>query len=197
MDRRSAIKNTGLLAGASVALPTVLSLLQSCKKETRVNWKAEFFSPEEANTISNLVDMILPRTETPGALDVKVDVFIDKVIAQTYVKEGQESMRTAIAEFNEDCRKNLGAAFNDLSNSDRTKVLEAAEKSSGKFNPGIWGVTIGDQEPIGFYRSLKATAIWAYLTSQKIGEEVLSYDPIPGSYNGCIPLSDIENKWSL
>ncbi|NAS11489.1 gluconate 2-dehydrogenase subunit 3 family protein [Poritiphilus flavus] len=197
MDRRSAIRNTGLLAGASVTLPTFLSLLQSCKRETRLDWEPEFFTRDEAKTISTLVDMILPRTETPGALDVKVDIFIDKVIARTYEEQDQEAMRKAIADFNEDCLKNHGSVFNDLNESEKIKVLEAAEKSSGKFNPGIWGITIGNQEPVGFYRSMKAVAIWAYFTSREIGEGVLSYDPIPGNYNGCLPVKDVGNKWSL
>ncbi len=40
-------------------------------------------------------------------------------------------------------------------------------------------------------------AIWAYFTSEEIGENVLSYDPIPGKYEPCKPLSEVGNKWSL
>jgi len=197
MDRRNALKKTGLLAGATIAMPSILSLLQSCKNEPRLDWQPLFFSEGEANTISTIIDMILPRTETPGALDVKVDLFIDKVIAKTYDEEGQKNMRAEIAAFNENCKKNFGAVFNDLNEKKRVEVLEAAERSSGKFNPGVWGKTVGTQEPIGFYRSLKSTAIWAYMTSEEIGENVLSYDPIPGNYEACKPVSEVGNKWSL
>lgn len=197
MDRRNALKKTGLLAGATIAMPGILSLLQSCKNEPRLDWQPMFFSMDEAKTISTIVDMILPRTDTPGALDVKVDLFIDKVIAKTYDEEGQKSMRAEIATFNEDCKKDFGAVFNDLNDEKRIAVLEASEKSSGKFNPGVWGKTVGEQEPIGFYRSLKATAIWAFMTSEEIGENVLSYDPIPGNFEACKPVSEVVNKWSL
>lgn len=197
MDRRKALKKTGLLAGAAIAMPGMLSLLQSCKNESRLNWQPLFFTESEAKTISTLVDMILPRTDTPGALDVKVDLFIDKVIAKTYDEEGQKNMRAEIAAFNENCKKNFGEVFIDLSDEKRIAVLEAAEKSSGKFNPGVWGKTVGEQEPVGFYRSLKSTAIWAYFTSEEIGENVLSYDPIPGNYEACKPVSEVGNRWSL
>jgi len=197
MDRRNALKKTGLLAGVTMAMPGILSLLQSCKKEDRINWKPLFFKENEAQTIASLVDMILPRTDTPGALDVKVDVFIDKVIAKSYDEEGQKSFRAQLAAFNEKCEKNFGAVFNNLSEDKRIDFLKAEEKSSGKFNKGVWGLAVGEQEPIGFYRSLKATAIWAYLTSEEIGEKVLSYDPIPGKFEACIPVSDVGNKWSL
>jgi len=197
MDRRKVLKKTGLFAGALIAAPSILSLLQSCKKEARLDWQPLFFKESEARTISTLVDMILPRTDTPGALDVKVDMFIDLVIAKTYDKEGQDNMRAEIVAFNQDCKKNFGEIFIDLDEIKRSEVLRAAEKSSGKFNPGVWGKTIGEQKHIGFYRSIKSTAIWAYMTSEEIGENVLNYDPVPGNYEPCKPVSEIGNKWSL
>lgn len=197
MDRRNALKNSGLLAGTAIAMPGLLSLLQSCKSESRLGWQPSFFTEDEATTISMLVDMILPRTDTPGALDVNVDVFIDKVVAQSYTKKDQQKMRDDIAAFNEGCKTNFGKVFHELTEDKRIAVLQAAEKSNAKFNPGIWGKSIGEQESIGFYRSLKATAIWAYITSEEIGKTVLSYDPIPGKFQACIPVGDVGNKWTF
>ena len=197
MNRRDAIRKTGLIAGASLLVPSFLSLLQSCKSEPRLDWQPLFFTEDEARFISALVDTILPRTETPGALDVKVDIFIDKVFAKTYDAEGQQKVRAEIAQFNEDCKKNFGAAFADLDEKDRAKALNAAEANSGKFNGAVWGTAVGTQAPVGFYRSLKSMALWAYMSSEEIGEKVLNYDPVPQEYKGCIPLSDVGNRWSL
>ncbi|MBG49633.1 MAG: multidrug ABC transporter permease [Pseudozobellia sp.] len=197
MDRRKALKRTGLLAGATIIAPSLFSLLQSCKDEKRLDWNPEFFSKEEALTIASIIDMVLPRTETPGGLDVKSDIFIDKVVAHTYDEKGQENLRNQIAEFNKKCQNDFGANFYELNETDKKKVLEEQEKTSGKFSPGVWGTTVGDQEPIGFYRSMKSMAIWAYTTSEEVGEKILSYDPIPGGYESCKPLSEVGNKWSL
>ena len=197
MERRKALQRTGLLAGSSVLMPSMLSLFQSCKKENRLHWQPLFLKEEEAKTISVLVDMILPRTETPGALDVNADMFIDKVFAETYDIAEQENIRAEITAFNTDCKKKFKAIFVDLSEADRTKVLQEAEATTGKFNPGVWGTSVGEQKPIGFYRSMKSMAIWAYFTSKEMGEKVLSYDPIPGNYEPCKPLSEVGNRWSL
>jgi hypothetical protein len=197
MERRKALQRTGLLAGAAVIMPSLLSLFQSCKTESRLDWQPAFLKEEEVKTISALLDMILPRTETPGALDVKADMFIDKVFAETYDITGQKNIRAEIATFNADCKKNFGAIFTDLNEADRTKVLQEAETTSEKFNPGIWGVSLGEQKPIGFYRTMKSMAIWAYFTSEEMGKKVLSYDPIPGNYDPCKPLSGVGNRWSL
>ena len=197
MDRRSALKKAGVLACSAVAIPSLFSLLQSCKSENRLGWQPLFFTESEAKTIAAILDMILPRTDTPGALDVKSDIFIDKVIAMTYDEEAQAKMRSEIAAFNSECEKNFGNAFIELNASDKEKVLQAAEANSGKFSPGVWGTAVGKQEPIGFYRSLKSMAIWAYFSSEEIGKNVLAYDPIPGTYEPCMPLSEGQNRWSL
>ena len=197
MDRRKVLQQTGLLAGASILMPSMVSLFQSCETVNRSDWKPLFFNVEESHTISTLLDMILPRTETLGALDVKADIFIDKVFAETYDKTGQENIRAEITAFNVNCKKKLGTIFIDLSEADRTKVLQEAEATSEKFNPGVWGTSVGKQKTIGFYRSIKSMAIWAYFTSEEIGEKVLNYDPNPGSYEPCKPLSEVDNRSSL
>ena len=197
MDRRKALRKTGLFAGATILMPSMLSLFESCKSENRLDWEPLFFTEVEAKTITSLIDMILPRTDTPGGLDVKSDIFIDRVIAKTYDKLGQENIRAEIAAFNENCKSKYGDVFYDLSVADKTSVLNEAEKNSGKFGSGVWGTGVGPQETIGFYRSMKSMAIWAYFTSEEIGENVLSYDPIPGKYEPCKPLSEVGNKWSL
>lgn len=197
MDRRKALKTTGILAGATVMTSSFLSILQSCKQESRLDWKPLFFEEDEAKFISSLVDMILPRTDTPGALDVKVDIFIDKMVANVYDEADQQQIKSDITKFNSDCERDFGNVFIELSKEDRVKVLQKKEKESGQFNKGVWGTAVGKQEPVGFYKSLKSTALWAYFSSEEIGENVLNYDPIPGSYKGCIPLADVGNKWSL
>ncbi|SHI99380.1 gluconate 2-dehydrogenase subunit 3 family protein [Pseudozobellia thermophila] len=197
MDRRKVLKQTGLLAGATVFGPSLFSLLQSCREEPRLDWKPEFFTEEEALTIAALLDAILPRTETPGALDVKADMFIDKVIAHTYDEKEQQGMRDQIAEFNAQCVKKHGSNFSDLGEAEKNEALKTAEANSGKFSRGVWGTAVGEQEPIGFYRAFKSMALWAYTTSEEIGEKVLNYDPIPGGYEPCKPLSEVGNRWSL
>ncbi|NND33756.1 MAG: gluconate 2-dehydrogenase subunit 3 family protein [Saprospiraceae bacterium] len=197
MDRRRALQKTGLIAGTMVATPTLLSLLQSCQTTPRLDWQPEFFSVEEARFVSSLVDMILPRTETPGALDMKVDLFLDKIFARTYIAGAQEKVRAEMAAFNADCKQKFGDSFINLKDTERVEVLNAAEANSGKFSGSVWGTSVGKQEPVGFYRSIKSMAIWAYFTSEEIGEKVLSYDPIPQEYDGCKPVEDVGNRWSL
>lgn len=197
MDRRKALQKTGLMAGMILSTPTLLSLLQQCKTEERAEWSPTFLTGEEAAFISSFVDAILPRTDTPGALDVKVDVFLDKLFSQGYDEVGQNEIRNEIKTFNQNCVDTFGDNFASLKEKEKVAILTQAEKNSGKFNSSVWGTPVGEPVEVGFYRSLKSMVIWAYFSSEEIGENVLSYDPIPQQYLGCIPVSDVGNRWSL
>jgi len=197
MNRRNALRRTALLAGSAVAAPTLLSLLQSCKEQKRVDWIPQFLNQDQAVFLASFVDTILPRTETPGALDMKVDIFMDLMYAKAYDEGSQQYVKTEIDKFNSVCKDEFGSVFADLSAEDKTTVLKKAEAETAKFNPGVWGTAVGEQKPVAFYRQLKSMSLWAYFSSEEVGKNILSYDPIPGEYLGCIPLSDVGNTWSL
>ncbi len=197
MDRRKLLKRTGLAAGATIMAPTLLSLLQSCQSEDRLGWKPLFLDQDEAQTISALVDTILPTTETPGALDVNVDVFLDKLFAKTYDKKSQDKLRADLQTFNQECIDQYGDTFSSLTAADKQSFLQSAETKGGKFNMGVWGTAVGEPQTISFYRSLKSMAIWAYFSSEEIGKHVLNYDPIPQEYDGCKPVSEVGNRWTF
>ena len=197
MNRREALKRTAFLGGSVVASSSLLTLLQSCQQQTRLSWQPQFLSVDHAQLVSALVDTILPATDTPGGLDVKVDMFIDLVFAKTMEEDAQSEKKAEMDAFNDACVSRFGQAFYQLESDQKMTVLQDAEAQSPTFNGGVWGTAVGEQAPVGFYRSLKSLAIWGYCSSEEIGTSVLNYDPIPGPYQGCIPLSEVGKVWSL
>jgi hypothetical protein len=197
MQRREALKKSAMAAGSALMVPSLFALLQSCQETSRLNWKPQFLSVRNAELVSSLVDTILPKTETPGALDMKVDIFIDLVYGKLNTKEGQEGMAAAMEAFDAKAKEKYGSRFADLSPEDKSAMLKEEEANSPKYNGSIWGTPAGVQEPVGFYRSLKSLALWGYFSSEEVGKNILTYDPVPGPYQGCIPLADVGKTYSL
>lgn len=193
MKRREALA----LGGTALVGTSLLSLLNSCKEESRLSWQPSFLSKDHALLISALIDTILPKTDTPGGLDVKADIFIDKVYKHMYSTEAQNAIVTEMNAFNDKAKAAYGKVFHQLNSKQKEEFLRKEEASSPKFGGQVWGTSVGDQPPVGFYRSFKSTAIWAYCTTQEIGKNVLNYDPLPGDYKGCIPLQEVGKVWSL
>ncbi|TFV93545.1 gluconate 2-dehydrogenase subunit 3 family protein [Algoriphagus kandeliae] len=197
MNRRDALKKSALALGAATGAPTLLSLLQACAKQDRLTWTPIFLNEDQAKFMTAFVDFLLPKTETPGGLDVKADVFIDLMYAKTYDEAGQKYVVSEIEKFNTDCKEKYGNVFAELSDEDKSTCFKDHESNSPKYAPKVWGTAVGPQEPVGFYRGLKSMVLWAYFSSEEVGKNILSYDPIPGDYLGCIPLSEVGNTWSL
>ena len=193
MKRREAIK----IGSTALISTSILSLWQSCKSEPRLAWQPQFLSADQAQLVSALVDTILPKTDTPGGLDVKVDMLIDLIYAKTVDEEGQKNVAKEMAAFNDKCVSKFGKVFHELNTEQRTTILQEEEAKAPKFGRGVWGRAVEDNGPVGFYRSFKSTAIWGYCTSEEIGLNELNYDPVPGDYKGCVPLEEVGKVWSL
>ncbi len=195
MNRRDVLRHISYLAGGAIITP---ALLQSCQREPELDWSPAYFSDDEARFLSSYVDTLLPATDTPGGLDVGVHQFIDRVMAATTPAGDKPSpMQVGILEFDDQARTRFGSTFYELEQEQRGQLFSDAENSP-IYMPAVWGTAVGEQPPIGFYRSLKSMALWGYLSSEKIGTEVLAYDPVPGEYNGDMPLSETGGKaWSL
>jgi len=126
-------------------------MLQSCASEDRRSWQPAYFTNEEADFLSTYVDTLLPRTETPGGLDVGVDVFIDKLMAATVSNaNGDSPLRTGIREFEASAKTAHGKSFAQLDLNQRGELFSAAEERSPRYNPQVWGTAVGEEPPIDF-----------------------------------------------
>ena len=73
MDRRKALRNIGSGIGAIAITPTVVSLFQSC--QTAVTYTPVFIPAEDFGIVSNLMELIIPKTDIPGAIELKLPEF--------------------------------------------------------------------------------------------------------------------------
>ena len=92
MERRIALKNMGMALGLTVATPTLISLLQSCQGEPEMSWTPIFFTPEQGTVLTQLVDIIIPKTDTPSASEVQVHVFLDRYVQEVSSNADQQLM---------------------------------------------------------------------------------------------------------
>ena len=196
MNRRELLKGLGLSIGYAMATPAVLSLLQSCKTDA-VSWTPKFLSEDEGIILKNLVDLILPKTDaSPGALDVNVPEFIDLYYGKALNDEGQKEYKDGIQAIINALQVSKDNSVSKLETDDYDKLLvkylRAKKEEQENFS---------EEEQIVFNAlvGLRGTSVWAYRTSEKIGEEVLAYDPIPGAQLGCISVEEATGgkRWSL
>jgi hypothetical protein len=196
MNRRDAIKGTAMVLGYAITGTTLTSLLQSCKPEPGLSYTPLLLNDKQAKTLAAVIDRILPKTATPGALEVGVDRFIDKLLANVFPPDIQEGFAGGIDAFNQKAKVSYGNEFMKLSPSEQDQVIKTYEETSGPLPGSMWGFSFGEPEEFPFYRMMKELALIGYFTSEKIGKEYLAYNPIPGPYEGCIGYDTVGKNWT-
>jgi glucoside 3-dehydrogenase (cytochrome c) hitch-hiker subunit len=203
MKRREALKRTTLILGYAISASAISGVLNGCTNESMStastpdgadDWAPELFSREEIDLIAELCETILPETDTPGAKAANVHRYIDIMLKDHYQIRDQRVFSRGLVRVDEDCLSIYGEKFARSTPDNQLEYLsKLEEESKTKIEQG--GEHLGSRP---FFAILKELTWIGFFTSELIGEQYLSYDPIPGVYHGCIPLKETGNRnWSL
>jgi gluconate 2-dehydrogenase gamma chain len=190
MNRREAIERTAVLLGYAVSAPAIAGLLQGCKPKPELNYKPVFLTAPQALTISEVSEIIIPKTETPGAKDVGVPAFIDSMLSDVYPKADQDRFLKGLDEFEAGAKKEYGTSFIEL------KPEQQIEWVKKVHDPAIEASKKGDVKDRPFILTVKELTLLGFFTSEPGATVVLHYEPVPGAYHGCLPLAEVGKTWA-
>jgi gluconate 2-dehydrogenase gamma chain len=187
IDRREALRKAAMLMGAAVSASTVAAFLHSCKSAPELNYKPVFFNEDQALLVSQAADIILPKTDTPGAKDVGVPNFIDTLLKDCYKEEDQKKFLDGLAEFDQNAIKVFGNRFIEGSPEERQDYLKKVHDEA------VAAAKADKAASRPFILKLKELTVLGYFVSEPGATQVLQYVAVPGSYKGCIPLKEAGN----
>ena len=206
MNRRQALKNIGLGAGAIVVGPATLNLLQSCKGDSRSNWEPVFLSVSNGFALKQLLEVIIPKTDTPGAEELNIAEFIDSYMQEVASEERQENFKESADAFSRAFKSEFDKEESEGSLEDYEQIVakylkatpaekeEIAKRNTETQDPQDKDLEItlnADAGSLAYLQEVRNMAIWAYKTSEEIGENVLWYDPVPGEYIPCGSIDEL------
>ena len=178
MDRREAIKRASILTGFTISSSATLGFLQGCSPTGKPSWPTRFLTDEEVSLVSAIAEFILPKTDTPGALDVHVPEFIDLMLNDSYTHEEQQLFRSGANDFQNRIDEKYGQRFEKCKIEDKDNIIsEEEQRSMNHFEKNYQR---------SFYLMVKEMTILGYYTSEYVMTNLLDYNPIPGRYDGCI-----------
>ncbi len=125
MNRREALQRAGLVLGYAVSAPVLAGIMNGCKASPELTYKPVFFNEDQARIVESLAQVIIPKTDTGGAIEAGVPHFIDQVLEQCYKKRDQARYLESIKAFDDESKALMGDSFIDL---DEAKKLELATK---------------------------------------------------------------------
>ena len=184
MKRREIIKYAAYATGAALSAPLALSILSGCKTDASTAseiGKLHFFNSDEFSIIKTIVDLILPKTDSPSATEVGVHTMIDSMVGTAYRPEAKE-----------DYKKNFAKLFSFLS--EKKFLSESSESQFALLKQLEEPNDEKTKSAYDGYLALKQQTIAYYLTTEEIGTKFLTYLPVPGKYQGCISLEEAGGK---
>ena len=188
MDRRDALR----LIGATFLTP----LLNPLSAEERWAFGADLhrritrgvragqaLTAVQMAEVRALADTIIPRTDTPGAVDVGAPEFVDLLAAEWYSDSDRDALLKGLDALTERCRAQNGKAIAELEPNARTAFALSIDGKRGELT-----------SPEGAYTRMKENLVFAFLTSEPIAR-LTSTTPIrPGRFDGCVPVSRAESR---
>lgn len=185
IDRKEAIKRTGLLLGGVIFAPNILGVLNGCSA-TSGDWTPQLFSTEQARVVTALADVILPADDTPSASEVGVPEFIENMVNEVYSEEQRREFLDGLNKFGDDYRSEIQSEYYEGNDTDKYDFA---------YNQNLRAV---EEEPGSgpFILIFKELTILGYFTSEVGATQVLQYQAVPGMYNGCMPLEEVGRTWA-
>ncbi len=196
LNRRQVIQ-ASFIGGVWVAFQPVLSLAQAVqpsdftpaqsgvdysKTLASPEWKPTFLNDEQNETLISFSDLLIPKTDTPGAKEALCNRSIDIVVAAEPAEEQKQFLK-ALTSLDESSQKEYGKEFRALSSEEQNELLRPLAYTPGRRN---WGEDIAPDPRRDQFEHLKHRVVYAYYSSE-IGQRELGWDGAytHGPYTGC------------
>ena len=142
------------------------------------------FSEHELTVLYSLCETILPRTDTPSAVEVGCHEFVPHQLQHCHSEKQQEDCINIINTVDRYADKKWGKSFPLLTPQHQQQLLTKIEVDDKTSNI--------QKEQFSF---LKALIVFGYFTSEVGATQALNYQAVPGGFTGSIPANSDTKSW--
>lgn len=191
MERRDAVRNIAFLMGGVLSATTIGVFLDSCNAPSTKEG-ADLFSADQDLLITEVADIIIPSTKTPGAKAAGVGPWISVMVRDCFPKDAQDAFVKGLKDLEARSKKEFKNSFLKISVKERGELLNkvkdetlAAKKAETEKAAATGKATLGTSY---FFEILRDLTVLGYFTSEIGATQALEYVDVPGRYNGCVDL---------
>ncbi len=221
MNRRDAMQRVAFLMGGALSAPTMIAMLEGCKSNTATEAATSgfSFSTDYKNLVSEIAEIIIPKTSTPGAKDAGVGPFIELMLKDCYTPAQQAHFTKGLDDLEAASVKDNGKKFLESTPEQQTALLKKFEQmandelkkqeQSKKIVDNETGLVKDPKDPktndkskketppVPFFKLMKELTLLGYFTSEAGAKNALAYVEVPGRYDGCVKMTPGQKVWAL
>ena len=178
MNRREAL----LLLAGTAALPESLKAMGRAVHQRVRAGMLRTFTAHQNETIATIAELIIPKTDTPGARDAGVPAFIDVMLAEWGDDEQRQMFTTGLANVDERSRTAFGKEFIGCTPQQQSEILQDLDYELARLRDAK------SDTSKNFFGAMKWLTLTGYYTSEVGSTSELHYRVVPGRYEPCYPL---------
>lgn len=184
LSRREAIKRAALLVGATLTPAFLEGIARAQSSAVMLTAKPVNLSTLQFTLVDAIAERILPRTDTPGARDVGVPSFIDLMFGAYMTAADKTTWVEGLADVEARSQRAHGKGFAHVAAAQQDAMLKTVAADS-------------QRKEKTFFHQIRDLTLVGYFTSEPVGRNVTQFDPIPGRYDACLPLSEVgKRSWT-
>lgn len=180
MRRREVVQ----FLGAALALPFIPRGAQAAIKlgeDIHLRLADAAFRTLDADQralVTNIAEMIIPETDTPGATSVKVPEFIDLILTERATDEEKAAFLAGLHDIDVRAATMGSPRFVTLPAAKKVELLTALD--AAREDKAGAGLAFG---------RLKALTVYGYFTSARVEQEILKMQMFFNGYQGSVPFT--------
>lgn len=136
------------------------------------------FSSEQYALLEQVVDVIIPPTDTAGALDAGVPEFMRRMLMDWASQDTRAAMLGVLEGIEQQAWEKYGAVFLELPAERRLEVMRAVDEGSFARQDAAWS-------------KFKSLVLVGYYHSEIGATQELRYELVPGAWRSDLPLAEV------
>lgn len=178
MNRRTALRNFALVAGAAALLPACSH--PPAELPASVPLRHLAINARQEKTLAEVCETILPKTDTPGAKDLGVPQYVLKMLDDCASPADQRAFQAGLGQLDEAAQQRHAQPFLGCSPAQRLALLQGIEQEKGF-----------PDDLVSFYKTAKRMTVSGYTGSKYFLTQQIVYELVPSRYNGYFPIKDV------
>ena len=185
MQRRDVLRLLATGTALQLTPLKMLALAREARALVAEQQSPRTLNPHQYATAKTMAELIIPRTDTPGATDVGVADFIDLILTEWCDDTERERFLMGFAAV--DARSNalFGADFLSCTPIQQSQILIDLGQEMGQDTSRRSRRATRFAPSPDFYVMFRRLTLTAYFTSAEGATKALHFEIIPDGYRGC------------
>jgi Gluconate 2-dehydrogenase subunit 3 len=194
MNRRTVIKNLALVIGGAALFP---SCLHDSGKAS-IALKKINVSADQEKFLADVAETIIPKTDTPGAKDLHLHLFVLKMVDDCFSKKDQAVFMAGLDKLSKEAENRFNKPFGQCSQAQRESLLNELDHKQMEFQKAQYAQgkkskkEVPADDMLAFYGITKGETVFGYTYSKYFMTNKIVYELVPGRYNAYFPVKNLK-----